>query len=357
MKYEKLLIIASYFDFILSTHINLPLNQKLLLHEYPLFDYDLYINQFFTNFIRMGGLELFEADDVIKSQSYALSQFIFLLKEKNIDLNILKKFVTNFSKFESKDNRSKYILKSGDNLYKAITKKKNDHVLSKVNGINILRSLSYIINNFKNKNCLEKSIQITKIINDHPYEIIGTFLLYKTILKLNKNNNPYTLFKYLINSLENINDSEYKILLGTYDKKNFDKYKLEIIANIDEFVRLLYVNYNNIPIEKGGDIFEFSKSYYMLFSKIISNNYNSRHKIICNNPISVLIVAINTYIQYYYYYTKQNIIPLQNIILHLVSILGYSHHSTILLSYFIYLLDANSFIKKIPQKIFNKIKY
>lgn len=355
MKYEKFLIIASFFDLILSYHINQPPNLKLINKKYPVFDYQLYINRYFTNFIRLGGIEYFESENVIKSQSYAFAQFIYLFKQKNVDINTLKKFISEFSKFESKKDASKYILKSDDNLYKSITKKNDDYILSKVNGVNILRSFSYIINNFKNKNCLENVIKITRIINDHPYEIIGTYLLYKTIIKLNKNNNPYTIFKYLVNTLENIDESEYKILIGNYDKKLFDRFKLEIIGNIDEFVRLLYLTYKNVPIEKGGDIFEFSKSYYLLFSSIISKDYPSRQHILCNNPISVLIVAINTYVQYYYYYTQNNIIPLQNIILHLVSILGYSHHSTIILSYFIFTLDADSFIKKIPKKIFNKI--
>ena len=123
MKYNKFLIIASYFDFILSTHINQPQNLKLLFKKYPIFDYQLFINQYFTNFIRLGGVEYFESNNVEYFQSYSLAQFIFLLKKKNIDLNTLKDFISQFSKYEAKDNNSKFILKSGDNLYKALLKK------------------------------------------------------------------------------------------------------------------------------------------------------------------------------------------------------------------------------------------
>ena len=142
------------------------------------------------------------------------------------------------------------------------------------------------------------------------------------------------------------------LLIGDTNPKPFKQFKLEIIANIDEFVRVVYTNHNNIPNEKGGDIFEFSKSYSIFLSQIIANKYPSRDIIFCNNSISVLMISINVYIQYFFYYNL-NFIPLQNTTLHLVSILGYSHHSSILLSYFIFLLHPESFIKNIPTHLKN----
>jgi hypothetical protein len=350
MNYKKLIIISKYFDFILSYHINQPENQQLLFRKLSVFDLSLFINKYFSNFFLKGGIDLFHSGKLQlehSATSYALSQVEFLINQKNIDINTFKKFISEYSKYEK--SKQNYILKSNDNLYKSITKKNDHHILSKVNGVSILRPFVYIIQHFKDKDCLQKSLQITRLFNDHPYETIGTFLLYKTILKLHQDKNPYKLFKYLLNSLENISKTDYQLIIGDTNPKIFEQFKLEIIANIDEFVRVVYTNHNNIPNEKGGDIFEFSKQYSIFLSQIIANKYPSRDLLFCNNSISVLIIAINVYIQYFYYYNVHSFIPLQNTILHLVSILGYSHHSSILLSYFIFLLHPDTFLELIPS--------
>lgn len=351
MKYNKFNIIENFFDFIISSHIKNNKNQELLFEKFSVYDNKLYTDYYFTNFIKRGALDYYESDDIFWYQSYASSLIKFFHDEKTIDLKLMKKFIKDFSKFKQPS-----VLISGDNLYKSITNKYDNQLLSQVNGVSILRSFIYIINNFNQTDCLTNAIQITKIINNHPYEIIATFLLYKTVVYLNKNNNPYKLFKYLVSSLETISDKNYKLLLGTDTNETlFNKFKTEIIANIDEFVRVTYINNNNIPISRITDIASFSQVYNNFNSNIIINNYPNRPKFLCNNGISVLCIAIDIYIFYYQQYQK-NIVPLQSTIFRLVSILGYSHHSSILLSYFIYLLDPDSFIKKIPKKIFTKLK-
>ena len=336
MKYNKFFTIAYFFDFILAYHLNQPYNQKLLLQKYDSFDYQLFSNVIVSNFIKEGSIDRYETNNYIYTKSYAIQLLQFLSKHNNIDINKLKIFIKLFSK-----NNNKATLKSGDNLFKSITTNNHNFTLNLVNGCSIIRPLFYIIQNFKNKNCLQQAINITKIINNHPYEVIATYLLYITIINLNKNNNPYKLFKILINSLENISDTHYQLISQDFDSKIFDKYKLEITANIYEFVRLIYTNFDNIPFERNDivDIFSFSKAYMTFVSNIIRNNFKLRQQMICNNGISVLIVSINLYIQYYFYFKKANFVPLQNIISHLITIIGYSHHSTILLSYFIYILD------------------
>jgi hypothetical protein len=351
MKYNKFNIIHRYFDFIISTHLKNNYNQKILFEKFQVYDLQLYTDAYFSNFVLNGSTDYYEKNDVFYNQSYASALITFFHGEKIINLKLMKKFIQQFSKFKTNN-----VLISGDNLYKSITNKNDDHHLSQVNGVAILRPFIYIINNFKQTDCLKNAIQITKIINNHPYEIIATFLLFKTIVYLNKNNNPYKLFKHLISSLENISDKNYKLLLGDFNNNTlFDKFKLEIIANIDEFVRIVYNNHNNIPVLENRLLTAYSDFYNNFNSKIILNNYPNRHKLLCNNGISVLCIAINIYIQYFKHYQK-NFIPLQYTVLQLVSILGYSHHSSILLSYFIYLLDHDSFIKKIPKKIFTKLQ-
>ena len=352
MKYNKFKIIKNFFDFVISTHIKDNKNQELLFEKFPVYDLKLYTDFYLNNFIKNGSLDYYESANVKYYESYSSALIEFFHDEKTIDLKLMKKFIKDFSKFKNPN-----VLISGDNLYKSITNKNDNQILSQVNGNSILRSFIYIVNNFNQTDCLKNAVQITKIINNHPYEIIATFLLYKTVVYLNKNNNPYKLFKYLVSSLETISDKNYKLLLGDdINESLFNKFKTEIIANIDEFVRITYINNNNIPISRITDIAAFSQVYNNFNSNIIINNYPNRPKFLCNNGISVLCIAIDIYIFYYQQYTK-NFIPLQSTVLRLVSILGYSHHSSILLSYFIYLLDAESFIKKIPQKILKNLPH
>lgn len=352
MKNNNMIIIASYFDFILSTHLIKPYNQNLLLQKYETFDFQFFTETLTTNFIKDGSIDVYQTVDYQYHKSYAISLFNFILQEKNINIKSLKSFINKFSKINNK-----FVLKSGDNLYYSFFKKNHLQTLDVVNGCSIIRPLHYIINNFKNTNCLVEAINITKIINNHPYEIIATYLLYISITYLNKTNNPYKLFKILTKSLEDISDTHYKLILGDFKPEIFDKYKLEITANIDEFVRIIYGNFKNIPSERTdiSDMAYFSKGYYIFISKIINSNHKYRQRLICNNGVSVLVVAINLYVQYYYYFKELNFVPLQSIISNLVNILGYSHHSTIILSYFISLLDSNKFIEKIPKNILNKI--
>ena len=358
MKYTNLFTIAYYFDFILSIHLNKQYNQRLLLGKYEFFDYPMFSNILTSNFIKDGAIDIYETNSCKYTKSYALQMFLFLSKHKSIDIKLLKSFINNFSK-----NNNQHTLKSGDNLFKSITNNNHNFTLNIVNGCAIIRTLFFIIENYNKKNCLSQAINITKILNNHPYEIIATYLLYITITylnsKKNKNKNPNKLFKILINSLENISENDYKLILSDFDPKIFDKYKLEITANIYEFVRLVYGNFDSIPSERpdAADIFLTSKAYYVFISGIIRNNFKLRQLLIANNGVSVLMIAINTYIQFFYYKTVLNFVPLQNMIFNLVSVIGYTHHATIILSYFIYLFDSQSFIKKIPKNILNKITF
>ena len=337
MKYKNLFTICHFFDFIIAYHLNQPYNQKLLLGKYDTFDYPMFSNVILTNFIKDGSLDLYETNESKYTHSYAMQMFLFLSKQKSINIKLLKLFIKQFSK-----NNNKSTLKSGDNLFKSITNNNHNFTLNSVNGCAIIRPLFFIIDNHNKKNCLSEAINITKIINNHPYEIIATYLLYITVTCLNNKKNPYKnpykLFKILINSLENISKNDYKLILSDFDPKIFDKYKLEITANIYEFVRLVYGNFNNIPNERpdSADIFLTSKAYSVFISSIIKNNFKLRQLMICNNGISVLMVAVNLYLQYFTYVTEFGFIPLQNMIFNLISIIGYSHHSTIILSYFIY---------------------
>ena len=170
---------------------------------------------------------------------------------------------------------------------------------------------------------------------------------------IKKNSNPYKLFKVLFDDLENMDDKVKKLLVGDQNEKEFDKYILEVTANLFEFIRVKYNgDFKNIPNQR-----QYTKDYhYFLFkSNIIYNNYKNRNLFICGNGVSIIFVAIDLYIEYYKLYINRNIIPIDKIIMNSAGILGFPHHSTLILSYFIYLLNYKKFINSIPKYIYKKI--
>ena len=226
--------------------------------------------------------------------------------------------------------------------------------LQHVNSYSIIRSFSYLINNIDNKNALEEAIRITRLANDHPLEVIGTYLLYKSMKYIKKNKNPYKLFKVLFDDLENLNKQIKELLVGNSDEKEFNKFLLEVTANLFEFIRIKYDgNFKNIPNVIRNTI---TNLYDNFFSAIINNNYKNRNIFICGNAVSTIFIAIDLYIEYYKLCINRKIISINKIIMNLAGILGFSHHSTLIFSYFIYLFNNKKFINLIPKFILKEIK-
>ena len=208
-----------------------------------------------------------------------------------------------------------------------------------------------------NKDSFEESIRIARLANNHPIEVIGTYILHLSMKYINKNKNPYKLFNIILDELEELQDksnSKRKVLMGEGNEKEFDKFLIEITANLFEFVRINYVNKIPNKIVKDNII---NTEYINFVSQIIYNNYtNKKNVFICGNAASVIFVAIDLYIEYFKLYLEREIIPINKIIMSLAGILGFSHHSTLIFSYFIYLLDDKKFINSISKKIYKTIK-
>jgi hypothetical protein len=337
---KNFFIIAKFFDFLISINLLKVENQNILYNKLDFYDIQLFSEKLFFNFFENGGIVDYVNYDY--TPSYAYMQFSYLSDKKNISHQILKNFILNFK-------NSKKILMSEDNLSLI---QKEDKPFQHVNSYSIIRSFAYLINNIDNKHSLEEAIRITKLANNHPIEVIGVYLLYKSMKYIKKNKNPYKLFKVLFDDLENLDDKVKKLLVGNSDKKEFNKFLLEVTANLFEFIRVKYDgDFKNIPNYKIS-----SYEYYILFySAIIHNNYKNKNIFICGNAVSTIFVAIDFYIEYYKLYIERNIIPINKIIMNLASILGFPHHSTLILSYFIYLLNYKKFINSIPKYIYKKI--
>ena len=132
---KNFLIIAKFFDFLLSINLLRPDSQKLLYDKFDFFDIELFSEELFINFFKNGGIE--DYVNYKYTPSYAFSQFLFLSNQKNISYETLKIFILNFKK-------SKDILMSEDNL--SLIQKKTKP-LQHVNSYSIIRSFSYLINN------------------------------------------------------------------------------------------------------------------------------------------------------------------------------------------------------------------
>ena len=342
---KNFFIIAQFFDFLLSTNLIRPESQNLLYSKLDFFDYNLFSHKLFLNFYQNGGIENYV--NLEYTQSYAYKQFLFLSKEKKITYDSLKNFLLNF-----KDSNK--ILKSEDNI--SLMQKPNK-MMQHVNGYAIIRSFAYLINNLDNKDSFEESIRIARLANNHPIEVIGTYILHLSMKYINKNKNPYKLFNIILDELEELQDksnSKRKVLMGEGNEKEFDKFLIEITANLFEFVRINYVNKIPNKIVKDNII---NTEYINFVSQIIYNNYtNKKNVFICGNAASVIFVAIDLYIEYFKLYLEREIIPINKIIMSLAGILGFSHHSTLIFSYFIYLLDDKKFINSISKKIYKTIK-
>ena len=338
---KNFFIIAKFFDFLISINLLKEENQNLLYNKLDFFDLQLFSERLFSNFFENGGIADYINYDY--TPSYAYMQFSYLLDKKNISHQTLKNFILDFKS-------SKNMLMSEDNL--SLIQKK-EKPFQHVNGYSVIRSFSYLINNIDKKNSLEEAIRITKLANNHPIEVIGTYLLYKSMKYIKKNSNPYKLFKVLFDDLENLDDKVKKLLIGNQNEKEFDKYILEVTANLFEFIRIKYNgDFKSIP-EKAKITKE--NDYFLFKSNIIYNNYKNRNIFICGNAVSIIFVAIDLYIEYYKLYINRNIIPIHKIIMNIAGILGFPHHSTLILSYFIYLLNYKKFINSIPKYIYKEI--
>ena len=331
--------ILDFFDLVLTD--NLKNNKKTIYGEYRVkfYTYKKLCSGMLITFLNNGGKDYYHNKEHIPS--YALNHFN-LLRKKNINFESIKKVI-----LDDKDSIKRY--KSLDNIPKILVNPNySDNKLSKLNGYGTLRAFAYLVDNYNKKEALKEAIRITKIANSHPLEVYGTYILYLSLQLLKKS--PLDWYEKIIKVLKNIPKDDLQILVGDDNPKQFEIFRHEILAGLDEFI---YNNYKDGVINKKEEDFgsRCVNCINSLISKTVRSQYKGRHIFVGNTGFDMVIYAIDLYIEFYKF-MENNIVPVDKILSELVIVLGFSHHISIILSFYISNhKKADKFMKRLTCKL------